>query len=77
MSFNIGDFIYNLIRVFMNLTQTLYDTLNYEISLSWLNKLLSIIGVDAEIPANLTLLGLIGILGAGTLIVLMIYNLFK
>lgn len=77
MTFNIGDFMFDIIKTLTKFTQKLYDLVNYKFSLKWLANALKIFNSNIELPESITLLGILGILSVGTLAVLIIYNMFR
>lgn len=77
MTFNVGDFMWKIISILINLTQKLYDTINYEVSIKWLKNALKLIGVSLDIGDTISLIGIIATLGSGALIIIIIYNIFK
>ena len=77
MTFNVGDFMFTIIKTLVQFTQKLYDLVNYKFELKWLRNLLNLIGLKADIPDTISLLGILGILSVGTLIIIIIYNIFK
>lgn len=77
MTFNVGDFMWSIITILINLTQKLYDAINYEVSIKWLKNALKLIGVSLDIGDTISLIGIIATLGAGALIIIIIYNIFK
>lgn len=77
MTFNIGEFIFNIIKILKDLASKLYDVVNYQVNIEFINKIMSFFGSDLDIPNSISLLSIIGSLGAVTLVVLIIYNIFK
>lgn len=77
MNFNVGDFMFDIIKTLTTFTQKLYEIINYKFSLKWLNNALKIFNSNIELPEQVSLLGILGVLGVGTLAVIIIYNIFK
>lgn len=76
MTWNIGDFIWSIIKAIVGFTQKLYDLVNLEIDMSWLDKLLKVIGIEANI-GSFSLISIITTMSAGTILILIVYHLFK
>lgn len=77
MNFNVGDFMFDIIKTLTKFTQKLYEIVNYKFSLKWLSTALKIFNNNIELPENITLLGILGILSVGTLAILIVYNIFR
>lgn len=76
MTWNIGDFIWSIINAIVGFTKKLYELVNIEIDMSWLDKALSLIGIEANI-GSFSLIAIISTMSAGTILVLIVYHLFK
>ena len=74
---NVGTFMYNILRLLVGLPAKLYEALNYQVSISWLNKIMSFFNADLNLPDNISLFAILGTIGAGTLVIIIIYNIFK
>ena len=74
---NLGTFMYNIIRLLVELPSKLYEALMYQVNIEWLNKIFKFFGSSLDIPENISLWAILGTLGGGTLIVIIIYNIFK
>ena len=77
MTVNIGDFIFNIIKYLIALPQKLYEVINYPVSIEWVSKVLKFFGSDIQLPNTITLITVLGGLSAVTLVILIIYNIFK
>ena len=77
MNFNVGDFMFDIIKTLTKFTQKLYEIVNYKFSLKWLSISLKIFNNNIELPESITLLGILGILSVGTLAILIVYNIFR
>lgn len=74
---NIGDFLLKILRLLVELPTKLYEALNYEVSINWLSKLLKFFGADVGLPEYVSLIGILGTISAVTLVIVIIYNIFK
>lgn len=77
MTFNVGNLIYQIINILVALPQKLYDVINYPVPMKWLNDLLSFFNVNIGIPETISLIAIVGSIGAVTLVAIIIYNIFK
>lgn len=74
---NVGTFMYNVIRLLVALPSKLYEALTYQVSINWLNKILSFFNVELNLPSDISLWAILGTVGGGTLVIIIIYNIFK
>ena len=74
---NIGDFLLKILRLLVELPTKLYEMLNYEVSIKWLSKIFEFFGTDIGLPENISLIGVLGTVSAVTLVIMIIYNIFK
>lgn len=77
MSYNIGDFMFSIIKTLTQFTSKLYEVINYQVSIKWLKTALSIINISLDSPDYISLFGIIGTLSAGAIVIIIIYNIFK
>ena len=74
---NIGDFLLKILRLLVELPTKLYQVLNYEVSIKWLSRIFNFFGADIGLPDYVSLLGILGTVSAVTLVIIIIYNIFK
>ena len=74
---NIGYFMFNISKALMNLGQKLYDLWTMEISIEWVQKILSFFGASVELPNNISLSWILGSASAAVILVLIVYRIFK
>ena len=74
---NVGNFIFNIARNLMDLGSKLYDMFTYEVSISWVSKIMSFFGSSTALPETVSLSFLIGGASAVVLLGIIIYNVFK
>ena len=74
---NIGDFLLTIIRLLVELPKKLYQMLMYEVSLDWLSKFLSFFDISLNLPQSISLISILGTVGGATLIIIILYNIFK
>lgn len=74
---NIGDFLFKILRLLVELPNKLYQMLNYEVSIKWLSKIFNFFGAEIGIPDYISLIGVLGTVSAVTLVIMIIYNIFK
>ena len=74
---NVGSFMFSIIEMLVKLPSKLYEALNYQVSINWLSKILNFFGADLNLPSNISLLAILGTIGGGTLVIIIIYNIFK
>lgn len=76
MTWNIGDFAFQIIKSLITFTQTLFDVLTMQVDVSWLDKILKLAGVDVQI-GTLSLFSILGSVSAGVLVGIIFYNLLR
>lgn len=76
LNFNIGDFIWRIILILKDFSNKLYEVLTTEISMEWLQNIFDFFDIGVDI-GNLSLIGVLGTLSAGTLLFIIFYNIFK
>ena len=74
---NIGDFLLKILRLLVELPTKLYQVLNYGVSIKWLSRIFNFFGADIGLPDYVSLLGILGTVSAVTLVIIIIYNIFK
>lgn len=74
---NVGTFMFNILRLLVELPSKLYEALTYQVSIKWLDKIMSFFGADLGLPESISLLAILGTIGGGTLVIIIIYNIFK
>ena len=77
MNFNVGSLIFDTIKIITGLGSKLYEMLNYPVSLGFLSKMLDFFNINLDLPDTISLITIIGSLGAGAIIIIIIYNIFK
>lgn len=76
-SLNIGTFLYRICEGLIHITKSLYDVLTTEISMTWLNKLLSFYNIDLAIPNSISLMWILTSASGVVILGFLIYNIFK
>ncbi len=76
-SLNIGTFLYKICEGLIHITKSLYDVLTTEISMAWLNKLLSLYNVELSIPNSISLMWILTSASGVVILGFLIYNIFK
>ncbi len=76
-SLNIGTFLYKICEGLIHITKSLYDVLTTEISMAWLNKLLSFYNVELSIPNSISLMWVLTSASGVVILGFLIYNIFK
>lgn len=74
---NMGEFFFDITQYIIKLTSKIYNILNIQINISFVNRVLSFFGTNADIPNTISLLSIISTLGATGLLAIIIYNIFK
>lgn len=74
---NIGTFLYKICEGLIHITKSLYDVFTTEISMAWLNKLLSFYNIDLAIPNSISLMWILTSASGVVILGFMIYNIFK
>ena len=74
---NIMTFVMSIGKGLMDLGSKLYEAFYKEVNISWISKLLKTFGVSADLPEAISLSAIILSFGAATLIILILYNIFK
>lgn len=74
---NIGLFMVDILKILVSLPSKLYSVLTYKVNIKWLADLLDFFKVKLDLPSSISLLAIIGSLGAVTLVAIIVYNIFK
>lgn len=74
---NIGTFMFNVLKILVSLPSKLYEALYYQVSIKWLSKIINFFGAEIDFPSSVSLIALLGVIGGGTLVAIIIYNIFK
>lgn len=77
MSFNVGELMFNIIKILKDLTQKLYEVVNYQVDITFVTKVMDFFGASLQLPNTISLISLIGGVSAVTLVIIIIYNIFK
>lgn len=77
MSVNIGSFMFTILKYLVELPKKLYEVINYQVNIGWVSNVLNFFGADLQLPSSISLITILGSLGAVTLVILIIYNIFK
>lgn len=77
MQFNIGELMFSIIKILKDLATKLYDVINYQVDISFVNKTVEFFGGSSNLPNTISLLSIVGGVGVATLVGIIIYNIFK
>ncbi len=72
-----GAFFYDISIGIMELSKKIVDMLSLQVNISFVNSILKFFGGNIELPTQISLLSIITTLGAGALLIILIYNIFK
>lgn len=72
-----GSFFYDISIGIMELSKKIVDMLSMQVNISFVNSVLKFFGGNIELPTQISLLSIITTLGAGALLIILIYNIFK
>lgn len=74
---NIGEFMFNIAQALMSLGQKLYDAFTADISIKWVQTILNFFGASVDLPDTISLYWILTSAGAGIILVLIVYRIFK
>lgn len=74
---NIGQFMFNIANSLMQLGKKLYDVFTADISIKWVQTILNFFGAEFELPESISLYWILTSAGAGIIIALIVYRVFK
>lgn len=77
MTFNLGELMFNIIKILKDLASKLYDVINYQVDISFVRKTIEFFGGSTDMPNTISLLAIVGGIGVATLVGIIIYNIFK
>lgn len=72
-----GTFFYDISIGIMELSKKIVDMLSMQVNISFVNSVLKFFGGNIELPTQISLLSIITTLGAGALLIILVYNIFK
>lgn len=72
-----GGLFYEISIGVMEMSKKIIDMLSMQINISFVNSVLRFFGGNIELPTQISLLSILTSLGAGALLVILIYNIFK
>lgn len=75
---NIGSFIYSIINTLLDLGRKLYQLFTMQVSITWVRDILSFFGANIDgLPNEISLYWVLTSASALTILVLIIYRIFK
>lgn len=72
-----GSFFYDISIGIMELSKKIVDMLSMQVNISFVNSVVKFFGGNIELPTQISLLSIITTLGAGALLIILVYNIFK
>lgn len=74
---NIGQFLFDTSKALMQLGQKLYDLWTTQISIKWVQSILSFFGASVDLPNTISLSWILTSASAALILILIIYRMFK
>lgn len=74
---NIGQFMFDIAKALMNLGSKLYELFTTSISIKWVQDILKFFGASLQLPNTISLYWILTSASAATILIIIIYRIFK
>lgn len=72
-----GELFYDISIGVIDLSKKIVDMLSMQVNISFVNSVLKFFGGNIELPTHISLLSILTTIGAGALLIILVYNIFK